>query len=62
MKIGSFYVYGISKEEEDILVAREKFCKEYCEKKGWPSDAEELSFDQILEIRSQEEWERLRDT
>ena len=39
-----------------IIRAREKFAIEYCKKKNWPKKFEDLTMDQIKEIRNQEEW------
>lgn len=39
-----------------VIMARGEFIQKYCKEKGWPDDPLELSFEQILEIRSQQEW------
>lgn len=41
-------------ENDPILKERDRVVKEYCEKKGWKVD--ELSFEQIKEIRDLPEW------
>jgi hypothetical protein len=43
-------------DDLDVLENRKAFLKKYSEKKGWSLDAEELTIDQITEIREQEEW------
>jgi hypothetical protein len=35
---------------------RHDFTVKYCKSKGWPTDPEKLSIDQIMEIRDQPEW------
>jgi hypothetical protein len=35
---------------------RQRIAYDYCQSKGWPTDPTELSFDQILEIRKQQNW------
>jgi hypothetical protein len=42
----------------DIITKRQKFSTEYCKKKGW--DINNLTTDQIMEIRDQEEWKNPR--
>ena len=37
-----------------IMLKRTEFAAKYCEEKGW--DVSTLSFKQILEIRSKDEW------
>lgn len=39
-----------------IIRERDKFIREYCEKKGWTANAVDMTFDQIMEIRNQPEW------
>ena len=46
---------------DEIIKARVKFTFDYCKKKGWIFDPkkliiEQLTFEQILEIRKQPEW------
>jgi len=41
---------------EQIIQGRLEFSKNYCEKKGWPTEPSALSFEQIMEIREQPEW------
>lgn len=38
----------------DIIIKRAIFNAKYCEKKGW--DITNLTWEQIMEIRSQEGW------
>lgn len=40
---------------EIIIQKRGEIVKKYCEKKGW--DFNDLSFEQIIEIRSLTEWQ-----
>lgn len=55
---GETVTFSGTKEEaekvEKKLNARGEFAKKYMEKKGW--SIENLSVDQLLEIRNQEEW------
>lgn len=37
-----------------IILARHEIVTKYCEEKGW--DMEDLTIEQILEIRNLEEW------
>lgn len=47
-------VYGVSPLTEAIISGRMTFSKKYCAEKGWNID--DLSIEQILEIREQEGW------
>lgn len=38
------------------ISTRQEISLKYCKEKGWPTDPEQLSFDQILEIRALPEW------
>lgn len=40
--------------EQDVISLRESFVRTYCETKGW--DKNNLDFEQVLEIRSHNEW------
>lgn len=40
--------------ESDTVQLREIFVSKYCSHKGW--DRENLSFEQVLEIRTHNEW------
>ena len=44
------------KEYEEGLERRHRFIVKYCASRGWPSDASELSMDQIMEVRKQPGW------
>jgi len=44
----------VSDEQFDFLQARGRVVAAYCEEKGW--DKNNLTIQQILEIRSQEAW------
>jgi hypothetical protein len=39
-----------------VILSRQKIAYDYCNKKGWPTEPEKLSFEQILEIRKQQSW------
>lgn len=43
-------------ESNPVLKARDEFVRRYCLEKGWPSNRDDLTMDQIMEIRSQEGW------
>lgn len=43
-----------SKYNLDMVELRQKFASAYCEEKNW--DMYNLSFEQVLEIRSHKEW------
>ena len=43
-------------EIQGIITRRHHVAMDYCKKKGWPTDPESLSWDQILEIRELPEW------
>lgn len=43
-----------NEEMGTVLLARHEFIGRFCAEKGW--DRENLSFDQILELRAQGEW------
>jgi hypothetical protein len=58
MKTGNMEIIGASKEDQALLRARGEFAKKYCESKGWSVDPEKLSFEQIIEIRSQDGWKQ----
>jgi len=40
--------------EQDVITLRESFVRNYCEQKNW--DKNNLDFEQVLEIRSHNEW------
>jgi hypothetical protein len=41
-------------EFDTLYKARQKFCQEFCSTKGW--DINNLSLNQIIEIRKQQKW------
>lgn len=43
-------------QTEEIIKRRHEIVIAYCNEKGWSTFPEELSFDQILEIRKQQNW------
>lgn len=46
-----------SERTQRIINRRAEVTLEYMKKKGWGDDVTTLSFDQILEIREQPEWQ-----
>jgi hypothetical protein len=54
--VGPFKIIGADSQTVDLLQARDKFYKEYCQKKGWSTNPGDLSLNQVMEIRSQEDW------
>ena len=46
-------------QTEEIIKRRHEIAIAYCNEKGWSTNPQELSFDQILEIRSQEKWKNV---
>jgi hypothetical protein len=48
-------VHGNKKRIQELLKARDTFIDSYCKDQGW--DKNNLSVDQILEIREQPEWQ-----
>ena len=48
------YTWHGSLDPQKIINARHNFILDYCKQKGWKM--EDLSFEQILEIRKQDEW------
>jgi hypothetical protein len=51
---GGVTVHGLNTEQEQFLAARGRFIMRYCLDKGW--DHNNLTIQQVLEIRSQEGW------
>ena len=43
-------------EIQALIERRHKIAMDYCEKKGWPTDFEKLSWEQVLEVRALPEW------
>ena len=43
-----------TKKDNEMIELRESFVTNYCNEKGW--DIYDLSFEQILEIRSHKQW------
>jgi hypothetical protein len=41
---------------QSFLEARYRFAMEYATRKGWPTNIDDLSFEQIMEIRTQPGW------
>lgn len=39
-----------------IIRERQAIATNYCQKMGWPTDPAQLSFNQIIEIRDQQDW------
>ncbi len=40
----------------EIIIKRIAIAEKYCREKGWPTKPEELTFEQILEIRALPSW------
>ena len=49
-------VYSINEEQQNIITGRYHFVNKYCNDMGW--DKNDLSFEQIMEIRKQDEWKQ----
>ncbi len=47
---------GDADEHQEMINRRDKVVRAYCQKQGWPTDATQLSIDQILQIRATDEW------
>ena len=58
MQIGNIEIYGASPEQEAAITARDRFIRKYSTERGWPENPQELSFEQIIEIRKQDGWKR----
>jgi len=54
LKVDNMEIYGVSDQQAHTIKARVEFVQQYCQEKGWNKD--ELSIEQILEIRQQEAW------
>lgn len=54
MEIGGLHIFGVSPAQEALLRGREAFVKKYCSEKDW--DIDNLSIEQIMEIRKQDGW------
>jgi hypothetical protein len=44
--------------EQALINARHAFVVAQCRERGWPEDPNELTIDQILEIRAMPGWEK----
>lgn len=55
-EIGGMKIMGASEDDKRVLRGRDAFVQAYCAAKGWPVNPSELSWDQIMEIRSQDGW------
>lgn len=45
-----------SEQLEEMINRRHKVVVDYCKKNGWPTNLDNLTMEQIMEIRSQPEW------
>jgi hypothetical protein len=54
---GSHVVPSTRHLEAALSRKRQKFIEDYCKKRNW--DPKQLSFEQSLEIRKEDEWEDL---
>lgn len=53
----AFAPAGDAEAAQRVVDARHEFVVGYCQEKGWPhDDLESLSWEQIIEIRSQQGW------
>jgi putative flippase GtrA len=52
---GGAVVVGLTKQEADLLLARQAFAEQYCSERGW--DMLNLTADQFFEIRKQPGWQ-----
>lgn len=43
-------------DAKKFMLARGLFANEYCKSKGWNKNPDDLTFEQIFEIREQEGW------
>lgn len=41
---------------EEIIRRRHEIVIAYCKKMGWEANPEKLTFEQIMEIRKQQDW------
>ena len=53
--IGGIVIVNASREEIDSITNRSDFVTAYCKTRGW--DPQNLSYEQIMEIRSQPSWQ-----
>ena len=56
---GSVLVMGTQSDADRtqaVINARHAFTQEYCQEQGWPSNPDQLSIEQILQIRKQDGW------
>lgn len=53
---GGVVVHGLTAGQEELLKKRGQFVLDYCKAHGWSVEFEALSIEQILEIRSQDDW------
>ena len=47
---------NIDNKTKMLLTGKDKFAKDYCDKKGWEYSLKKLTIEQLLEIRRQEGW------
>lgn len=52
----AFAPAGDAGRHQRIVDARHQFVVAYCKLKGWPTDLEQLSWDQIKKVRAQPDW------
>lgn len=55
VEVGGITVFGVSDEQADLLKRREAFIDQYLAERGW--DSSNLSFEQLLEVRRQPDWQ-----
>jgi hypothetical protein len=54
IEVGGLVFGNINPAQETMLTGRDVFVEQYCKEKGW--DRENISIDQLMEIRAQEGW------
>lgn len=45
-----------SQQSDEVIRRRHEIVLVYCKEKGWEADPSKLSIQQIMEIRSQQNW------
>jgi len=58
--LGGFVAVGISPKTEDELIKRRDFVHDYFAERGW--DINSPTIEQILEVRSQPQWQGTEET
>ena len=53
-EVGGMTIIGASEDTKNVLTGRDLFIDKYCKERGWHK--EDLSFEQIIEVRNQAGW------